>query len=219
VLTFAAARKWCDRPQLWRPKPPKGRSRWASYEEADKLLAACSPHVYRLVLFLMLTGARMSEALELEWGDVSLSDRWVVFRNTKRNGEDRGVPLHPQLVAMLANLRHRSGRVFLNNRGEPYAEREGGGHIKTAWAAACRRAGITDLRPHDLRHTFSTWLTLAGTHEQVRDEIMGHASTSMGRRYSHIPREALTEAVDKLPFRAVPEPGQLWQAGRRKQVS
>lgn len=218
VLTFAAARGWRDRPQLWRPKPTKGRSRWATYEEADKLLSSASPHTYRLILFLMMTGARMSEALELDWSDVNLPERWVVFRNTKRSGEDRGVPLHLQLVAMLGNLRYRSGPVFLNNRGRPYAEREGGGQIKTAWAATLRRSGIADIRPHDLRHTFSTWLTLAGTHEQVRDEIMGHASTSMGRRYSHIPRESLLEAVDKLPHRAVPEPGQRWQAGRRKRA-
>lgn len=203
VLTFASARKWCDRPQLWRPPAAKGRSRWATYEEADRLLAAASPHVYRLGLFLMLSGARMSEALGLDWRDVDLSARWVVFRDTK-NGEDRGVPLHPQVVAMLANLRHRKGPVFLTHRGKPYAGRDGGGQIKTAWAATLRRAGIADLRPHDLRHTFSTWLTLAGTHEQIRDEIMGHASTSMGRRYAHVPREELLRAVDRLPDRGVP---------------
>lgn len=216
VLTFASDRKWCDRPQLWRPPATKGRTRWAAYEEADKLLEAASPHIYRLALFLMLTGARMSEATGLDWRDVNLAGRWVVFRDTKRNSEDRGVPLHAQLVAMLANLRHRKGPVFLTNRGEPYAEREGGGQIKTAWAATLRRAGIVDLRPHDLRHTFSTWLTLAGTHEQVRDEIMGHASTGMGRRYSHVPREELLKAVDKLPTRAEAVERQTWQSAKRK---
>jgi integrase len=216
VLTFAAERKWCDRPQLWRPPAPKGRSRWLTYEEADKVLSAAAPHIYRLALFLMLTGARMSEVTELDWRDVSLAGRWAVFRDTKRKDEDRGVPLHPQLIAMLANLRHRQGRVFLTNRGLPYAEREGGGQIKTAWAATLRRAGVVDIRPHDLRHTFSTWLTLSGTHEQIRDEIMGHASTDMGRRYSHVPREELVRAVDKLPNRVNPVERQLYEAAKRK---
>ncbi len=40
---------------------------------------------------------------------------------------------------------------------------------------------------------------MAGVHEQVRDELMGHASTSMGRRYSHIPRQSLVNAVAQLP--------------------
>lgn len=199
VLTFAAARKWCDRPQLWRPPPAKGRSRWADYDEAAKIVAAASLHIRPLLIFLMLSGARMGEALALEWQDADLPERWAVLRDTKRNGEDRGIPLHPQLVDILTEMRRGRGAVFLTNRGEPYAEREGGGQIKTAWAATLRRAGVTDLRPHDLRHTFSTWLTLAGTHEQVRDEIMGHASSSMGRRYSHVPRDELRRAVDRLP--------------------
>jgi integrase len=215
VLTFASARKWCDRPQLWRPPTAKGRTRWATYEEADRILEAASPHIRTLITFLMLSGARMSEALGLDWRDVDLSARWAVFRDTK-NGEDRGVPLHLQIVAMMANLRHRKGPVFLTHRGEAYAERDGGGQIKTAWVATLRRAGIADLRPHDLRHTFSTWLTMAGVHEQIRDEIMGHASTSMGRRYSHVPREELLRAVDKLPFQVEPTSDQGWQPAKRK---
>jgi len=216
VLTFASKRKWCDRPRFWRPPIPHGRTRWLTYAEADRLLSAASPHVYRLTLFLMLTGARMSEALRLDWRDISLAERWAVFRDTK-NTEDRGIPLHPQIVTMLANLRQRTGYVFLTNRGRPYAERHGGGQIKTAWQATLRRAGIgDDLRPHDLRHTFSTWLTMAGVHEQVRDEIMGHASTNMGRRYSHVPREELIRAVDKLPYRVKPVERQLWEAAKIK---
>ncbi len=212
VLRFAAKRKWCDTPIFERPRYDDRRRRWASYEEADRLIASAALHLRPLLLFLMLTGARMTEAIELEWSEVDLVRRWIVFRGTKRGsgpdaaGEDRGVPLHPQLVAVLANLpaKEKTGRVFLTNRGRPYGDRreQGGGHISTGWASACRRAKIRDLRPHDLRHTCSTWLTMAGVHEQVRDEIMGHASTDMGRRYSHIPRLDLVRAVDKLPERA-----------------
>jgi integrase len=199
ILTFAAERKWCDRPHLWRPKTPRGRSRWATREEAERIISAAPPHLQLLLAFLILTGARMGEAVSLQWADISLAERWCVFRETK-NGEDRGVPLHHALVRLLDDMAgDRQGNVFLTNKDEPYAEREGGGHIKTAWRATLRRAGIADLRPHDLRHTFSTWLTMAGVHEQVRDEIMGHASTSMGRRYSHIPRTSLLEAIDRLP--------------------
>jgi len=96
-----------------------------------------------------------------------------------------------------------SGTVFRARRNAEYVEREGGGRFKTGWRNTLRRAGLTgaDLRPHDLRHTCSTWLTMAGVHEQVRDELLGHASSDMGRRYSHIPRPSLIEAVDKLPRR------------------
>jgi integrase len=197
VLNFAARRKWCDAPSFDRPKQPAGRKRWATYEEAGRLINAASPHIQRLIIFLLWTGARMGEAMALEWSDIDDEQGWLVFRDTKR-GEDRGVPLFPALHDCL--LPRASGRVFRTPRGLEYAVRDdGGGQIKTGWRGTTRRAGINDLRPHDLRHTFSTWLTMAGVHEQVRDELMGHASTSMGRRYSHVPRQSLVEAVARLP--------------------
>ena len=139
---------------------------------------------------------------------VDLIERWAVFRNTKRGknrqireGEDRGVPLHKDAVAMLASLPHRDGRVFRTEKGLPSSKRGGGGgHIKTAWRANLKRAGMEDLYPHDLRHTFSTWLTMAGVHAQVRGEVMGHSSSSMGRRYAHVVRPAPVEAVDSLKY-------------------
>lgn len=196
ILNHAARRGWCEAPKFERPKQPRGRRRFATYEEAGRLVSAAAPHLRPLVVFLLYTGARMSEALELDWRDVG--DGWVTFRDTK-NGEDRGVPLHPVVVRFLGE--RGPGRVFLNQRGKPYADRgrRVGGQIKTGWRGMCRRAGVDGMVPHDLRHTCSTWLTMAGVHEQVRDEVLGHSSTDMGRRYSHVVRQALVEAVNRLP--------------------
>jgi len=212
VLHFAAKKKYCDIPAFDPPQgqQSRGRTRWCDYDEADRLLRACSPHIYHIVLFLLLTGARIGETLALEWGDVDLAGNWCIFRNTKRNkrghleGEARGVPLHPQLVMMLANLRRRPGQaqVFLTPDGEPYAARDGGGHIKTGWRAALRRAGIADLRVHDLRHTFATWLMLARVPDRIREEIMGHQASSMGSRYAHVPKPEIIDAVSLLQTRA-----------------
>jgi integrase len=205
VLNFAARQKWCDRPMLDRPKYNDQRERWTTYAEADRLLAAAAAHIRVLLLFLMLSGARMGEALALDWAEIDLAQGWAVIDKTKRFGEPRGIPLHPQVVAALANLPRRTGRVFLTNLGLPYAEKKvrGGGQIKTAWKATCRRAGIKDLRPHDLRHTFSTWLTMAGVINRIRDELMGHAATEIGSRYAHVPRAEATEAVNRLPIRGI----------------
>ena len=214
VLNWASRRDWCKPPRFERPKYKDQRKRWADYAEAARLLNAAPVWLRPILLFLILTGCRIGEAAALDWDDVNLTDRWLVFRNTKRNkrgadlpGEDRGVPLHPQLVTVLANLPHRVGRVFRTapgsrGRGQPYKTRPypGGNPIDKPFHRACRLAGIIGLRVHDLRHTCSTWLTLAGTHEQWRDEIIGHSSTSMGRRYAHIPRPPLIEAIDRLPW-------------------
>ena len=85
-----------------RPAQPKGRVRWLTFEEAEQLVDACSPHLRPLVMFLLGTGARMSEALYLEWREVDLAAAHVTFLDTK-NGEHRGVPLHARLVN---ELRH-----------------------------------------------------------------------------------------------------------------
>lgn len=213
-----------------RPKYKDQRKRWARHDEADHLLAAavstaqcCAKNIRAwhattlrtLILFLLLTGCRIGEALTLEWADVDLAAHWLVFRNTKRDkrgadqpGEDRGVPIHRQLVIALANLpvpadgRSR-GRVFTTHAGRPYADRSsygGGGRVKRTWDGLCRRA-VWPICIHDLRHTCATWLLMAGVSEEVRDEVLGQASSETGRRYAHVPRPLLMEAIDRLPER------------------
>jgi integrase len=215
VLNWAAKRGWCKEPSFERPKFKDRRKRWASEEEINRLIASATRHFLALLLFLILTGCRLSEALRLDWEDVDLNARWLVFRNTKRDkqgedaeGEDRGVPIHGQLVIALANLPgKRIGRVFRTDprspgRGEPYRDSDGesgGGQIKSAWRGACRRAGVKNLRVHDLRHTAATRMLMAGLRDEVRDEILGHGSTATGRRYAHVPRPLLIETIDRVP--------------------
>jgi len=147
VLNHAAKRGLCARRIIERPEQPKGRIRWLTFDEAERLLDACSPHLRPLVMFLLGTGARVSEALYLDWRELDLARAHVTFLDTK-NGEDRGVPLHCRLVNELRALRHRSGRVFRTHAGLPYAEKEsGGGQIKKAFRGACRRCGHHGLQP------------------------------------------------------------------------
>lgn len=201
VMRFAAKEGWADLVTFARRKEGPGRDLWLSADQAQQIIGAAANHLRPLIVFLALTGARMSEALELDWADVDLSQGWAVFRKTKR-GEPRGVPLSMGAVAALANIRGREGAVFRTARGEPYKGngRRHGGQIKTGWAAALRRAGISlAVTPHDLRHTFSTWITMAGVPTRVRDEIMGHAGTGIGSRYAHVPRDEAIKALSCLP--------------------
>src|SRR6516162_9365248 len=157
VLNHAAKRGLCTKRVIERPTLPLGRIRRLTFEEAERLIEACAHHLRPLVVFLLGTGARLSEALYLDWREVDLARGHVAFVDTK-NGEPRGVPLHSRVVNELRVLRHREGRVFRTQKGRPYAEKEsGGGQIKTAFRGACRRAGITDFSPHDCRHTWATW--------------------------------------------------------------
>jgi integrase len=95
-------------------------------------------------------------------------------------------------------------RLFLY-KGKPIRR------IGTAFKAACRRAGIANLRIHDFRHIASTTLRRAGVDTTTAMRIVGHKSDRMHRRYNTIEPEDLHKAADKLHvFRAntviTPEP-------------
>ena len=195
VLNHAAKRGLCARRIVERPPQPKGRVRWITFEEAERLLGACSAHLRPLVMFLLGTGARVSEALYLDWRELDLVGAHVTLLDTK-NGEDRGVPLHPRLVEALRELRHRRERVFRTNAGLAYAEKEtGGGQIKTAFRGACRRAGIADFTPHDCRHTWATWHYAANRDLVALMNLGGWKSERMVLRYAHVNVSQLAPSI------------------------
>lgn len=209
VLHHAARKRWCDKPVIARPVEPQGRVRWITHEEAERLIAAAAPHLRPLVIFLLCTGARLSEALYLDWAQVDLGRCHVVFLDTK-NGTNRGVPLHPRAVAALANLPwDRTGRVFRRPAGKikkagrvwlAYEDREGegGGQVKTAWRGMLRRSGISNFTPHDCRHTWATW-HYQENHDigQLR-ELGGWKSSDMVMRYAHVNTSHLAGSIGRI---------------------
>jgi integrase len=200
VLKFAADRKMCDHWQVKRPKQPSGRIRWIEPDEAERLIEACSFHLRPLVTFMLYTGARVSEALYLDWANVDLSRSHVYFPETK-NGEARGVPLHSRVVAILANSNHREGAVFRTHIGRSYEiKRASGGQIKTAFNGACRRAGISDFTPHDCRHTWATWHYRANRDLIQLKELGGWKTERMVLRYAHVNKSNLAKSIEALPW-------------------
>jgi integrase len=196
VLNHAAKRGLCARRIIERPAQPKGRVRWITFDEAEALLTACSSHLRPLVMFLLGTGARLSEALYLDWRELDLAGAHVTFLDTK-NGEHRGVPLHSRLVNELRALRWRNGNVFRTPAGLAYAEKEsGGGQIKTAFRGACRRAEIADFSPHDCRHTWATWHYAANRDLIALMKLGGWKSERMVLRYAHVNVAQLAPSIN-----------------------
>ena len=187
-----------------RPKVPPGRVRWIEPDEAARLLDACSPHLRPLVMFLLLTGARASEALWLDWHCVDLSRAHVIFPKTKTQ-RPRGVALNDDLVGELANLPHRDGAVFRRPDGAPYAQprRKGddsaGSAIKTAFQGAVRRAGLSDFHVHDCRHTFATWHYREHRDLIALQTIGGWKTLSCVTRYAHASSENYRAGMNALP--------------------
>lgn len=233
ILNHAHARGWCDAPGFDQPKLPRGKTRWLTPAEALSLIGTAAPHLRPLLRFILCTGARMSEALDLDWGDVDLSACKAVFRDTK-NGSDRAAALTPEAVLALANLpavdedeagaKVCRGKVFRRDDGKPYAdaERQYGGQIKTAWRTACSRAGLgmwvegngkpifePNLTPHDLRHTWASWF-----YALTRDTLLlkaegGWQSAAMVERYAHLMPSALVLEIANVWGASHPRVGTL----------
>jgi integrase len=177
-----------------KPDPRNERDRIASAEEWAKLVTTAAPHLVRFLTVAYAVGPRKGELLKLEWQDVDMRRREFTLRHTK-NGETRVVPMTPDVFESFVELHHErrldTPRVFLY-KGKPWK------NPRTAFAAACRRAGIMGLRLHDLRHCAATNLRRAGVDTMTAMKIIGHKSEQMHRRYNSIKSEDLHEAAAKL---------------------
>jgi integrase len=206
VLRHGAKRGWCATPIVERPRAPAGVVRWLTPEEADCLLAASAAHLRLLVTFLLYTGARIGEALWLNWRQVDLGRGHVSFLKTK-NSEARGVPLHQDVIVELANLKYREGEVFRKPNGQPYVrprsmtDTSAGSRISTAFRRACRRAGIENFRVHDCRHTWATWHYAANRDLGALMRLGGWKSEKMVLRYAHVNVGELAHTIAALPGR------------------
>jgi integrase len=199
ILKFARV-KW----PVQRLKAPEGVVRWLTTDEASRLIAACSPHLRPLVMFLLYTGARAGEALWLDWRCVDLARAHVSFLKTK-NGKPRGVPLHRDLVAALANLPHREGELFRRPDGAPY-ERPRDDYnlsarskIGTAFQGAVKRAGIENFRVHDCRHTWATWHFREHRDLIALQTLGGWLTLAMVTRYAHANTDNYRDGINALP--------------------
>jgi integrase len=212
VLRHNAARKRCERPEFEKPYVLRRATPYLNPPEAAALIAAAAPHLQPLLIFLVGTGARLSEALYLPWANVDLDAANARFMT--KNGHERLAALPPAAVQALKALPYRDGAVFRTAEGVPYADtkRAYGGQIKTGWASACRRANllqqaltpdgepavdeqgeailIARFSPHALRHTWATWFFALSRNLLLLKDEGGWRTDAMVTRYAKLMHSA-----------------------------
>lgn len=179
-------------------KEPRGRVRFLSPEERERLLNACrrsrSRRLYPLVVAALSTGARRGELLSLRWPDVDL-ERGVAVVHYTKNGERRALPLAGHALELFGDLwRTReldSDFVFSNRRGMSRFPRQ-------AWDSALRHAGLQDFRFHDLRHSAASYLAMSGATLAELAEVLGHKTLQMVKRYSHLTEQHTSSIVARM---------------------
>lgn len=169
------------------------RDRWLTHEQADRLIAAAKPHLQALIRFALATGCRAREITGLEWERVDLK-RATAWLDRTKNGTPRGVPLNADAVAVLEAEVGKHPVYCFTYRGEPI----GWEMTNSAWHHAIRKAGITDFRFHDLRHTWASWHRQAGTSCDELKDLGGWKSRVMVDRYAKFATEHLAAAAARV---------------------
>ena len=178
------------------PDPKNERDRILTEHEWSLLYEAAASHMKPILLLAYQLEPRLGEILNLTWDRVDSQRGFITLRaiDTKTR-QPRQVPMTPSVRATLTELsKVRSlvhKQVFLY-RGKPVKE------IKVAFRSAVRRAGIENLRFHDLRHCAATNLRRAGVDTVTAMRIVGHKSEKMHQRYNSVSEADLSTAAQRL---------------------
>lgn len=194
-------------------KLPTGdyRQRFLSQDEMHRLVAECDkvnhPYLALFVQFLLLTGARKGEARMARWRDIDFQNRvWRV--PVSKNGRSRRIMLSSGAIATLDRIRQTSEQLFLPNDKNDYLfinpkTRTCYHSFHAAFFKARDAAGLSDVRIHDLRHTFASVLINRGVSLYEVQELLGHSNAQMTQRYAHLQPNELqrrTEIMGQLMF-------------------
>jgi integrase len=184
--------------RLWQPE---GRVRWITKDQAKTLInTAGSGYLRNFIVLALNTGCRSQELLGLEWGRVSMTERLIFLEARHTKGKKRrSIPINDAArCAILSQWQFHASHcpdspwVFCSKSGSRITQ------INKGFASLCRRAGIDDFTPHDLRHTCASWLVMAGTSLLEVKELLGHSSVIMTEKYAHLAPDNVRAAVDKL---------------------
>ena len=176
-------------------KQPRGRVRFLSDEERERLLTACresdNPHLFAIVVLALSTGARKMEINALKWKDINLERQTIILHETK-NGERRVIPLTGYAFKLMQDKYEKQNKEC--EYAFPSKAKCQPIDIRTAWENTLVKAGIEDFRFHDLRHSAASYLAMNGATLAEIAEVLGHKTLQMVKRYAHL-SEAHTHSV------------------------
>lgn len=152
--------------------------------------------MWRMVTFLLNTGARRGEMFALKWSDVSMESRTVRLVSSKsaKNGKSakpRYIPMNDALVKLFESMERAASneRVFRHDI-----------NLRRKFKLALQWAGLPEYRVHDLRHTFASHLVMNGVPLYTVSKLLGHASIETTQRYAHLAPDTFERAVQCLSY-------------------
>ena len=152
-----------------------------------------SPHAAAALRLLMLTGCRRNEILTLRWEDVRLEAQELHLIDSKTG--PRTVSLSPQATAVLAGIDRVPGNPWVIPGTKPGQQLSS---LFGPWRRVRARAGLDDVRIHDLRHSYASRALALGESLPVIAKLLGHAQVQTTARYTHLTRDAVRDAAIRV---------------------
>ena len=189
----------CKGVERYREKP---RQRFLSGEELSRLGQAlreveearsAHPSGILALRLLLLTGARVGEVLTLRWTEIDFERRCLHLADSK-TGEKR-IPLGTPALELLQKAPRIHGNPYVcpgDREGRPLVG------LTRIWYRIRKRAGLSDVRIHDLRHSFASVGAGSGLSLPILGAILGHSQPQTTNRYAHLAADPLLQAADRI---------------------
>ncbi|MDY8108867.1 site-specific integrase [Fulvimarina sp. 2208YS6-2-32] len=154
-------------------------------EDENKLAA-------QAILLLLLTGGRRNEITHARWEQIDRRRQTLLVPQSK-SGKPRKITLNGQAIVLLKALKRIKGNPWIfpspdTKRPSP--------PLYYPWHRIRCRAGLTDVRLHDLRHSFASFLVNQGVSIYVVQDLLGHTQIKTTQRYAHLTMEARKDAAE-----------------------
>jgi len=176
------------------PKVHDERSQHLSPDQFRRMLAAAPESMKPIFALLTATGMRRGELLGCKWKYV---DGARILLPTSKNDEPKEIHLNGFAQKVLETIKQGGPEDVLFPDVTPEA-------VSMAFHRVCALLSISDIRLHDLRHTFATWLRQGGTGLDVIASQLGHRDLRMTKRYAKIAAIQVSQAVAGLDALLLP---------------
>ncbi len=150
------------------------------------------PRAAAALRLLMLTGCRCNEILRLRWDEVDLERNELRLSDSKTG--PRTVPLSPAAARVLENRPRVPGDPWVipgRFPGRPLR------NINGSWCKVRARAGLNDVRLHDLRHSFASRALALGESLPMIGKLLGHTRVQTTAKYAHLAEDSVKESAQR----------------------